>query len=246
MGRCAFTAILLLLVLLFAPSSVPQAAGASASGSDVDQNSPEALEAAYDQAMKATNWASAIADAQRLVAMTDSAAHLILLAEAQIASGANTDALATSDRALDASKKNKASEDEPESALRDEKARIYLIRGNALLRLRRDREAIDSYSRSAALASSPGAPLFNICVAYSDSGDPADALPACRKAAQADPSRADAWFQLGTLLYADAQTDANGKLLISAECRQALEKYLDLAPDGVHAAETRAMLEAAP
>jgi hypothetical protein len=50
---------------------------------------------------------------------------------------------------------------------------------------------------------------------------------------------------LGSFLFVDAKVDAQGKFVISAECRQALEKYLELAPDGPHAADVKAMLQMA-
>ena len=60
---------------------------------------------------------------------------------------------------------------------------------------------------------------------------------------QADPARANAWFVLGSDLFADAPIDANGKVAVTPETREALEKYLALAPDGPHAADVKAMLE---
>jgi hypothetical protein len=47
------------------------------------------------------------------------------------------------------------------------------------------------------------------------------------------------------MLFADAKIDAQGKVAISAECRQALDKYLELAPDGPHASDVKAMLQMA-
>jgi hypothetical protein len=40
-----------------------------------------------------------------------------------------------------------------------------------------------------------------------------------------------------------ASSDASGKFVISAETRQALQKYLELAPDGPHAADVKQMLD---
>jgi len=57
--------------------------------------------------------------------------------------------------------------------------------------------------------------------------------------------RADAWFVLGSVLYVSSPTDAKGNFVIAAETRQALEKYLELAPDGAHAADVKAMLDMA-
>jgi hypothetical protein len=39
--------------------------------------------------------------------------------------------------------------------------------------------------------------------------------------------------------------DAKGSVDVTAEARQALEKYLELAPDGPHAADVKAMLQMA-
>jgi tetratricopeptide (TPR) repeat protein len=216
---------------------MPQTAGGA------DQDTPETLRATYDQAMNAHDWASALTTSQKLVNLSPSAENLLLLSDAQFSSGANEAALATADRALDVVKKEKPSEDQADGGRKELRSEIFLARGDALLRLRRNKEAIDAYSRSAALASNPSVALFDICNAYANSGDPQDARPACRKAAQVDPTRADTWFLLGSLLYGDATVDAKGNLAITEECREALKKYLDLAPDGPHAADTKSMLQ---
>src|SRR5580692_4898852 len=65
---------------------------------------------------------------------------------------------------------------------------------------------------------------------------------ACPRRFRSDPARADTWFILGSVLFMDAKPDAQGKFVISAECRQALEKYIELAPDGsdrIRLAQTR-------
>jgi tetratricopeptide (TPR) repeat protein len=230
-------AALLGLALLFAGYSMPQTAGGA------DQNTPEALNATYDQAMRAKDWASALTAAQKLVNSNASTENLLLLADVQVSSGAGEAALATTDRALDAVKKEKFTEDPQDAERKELKSKIYLTRGDAFRQLRRNKEAIDTYNRAAPLASNPGLPLLDICVTYANSGDPQDAMPACRKAARADPMRADVWFLLGSLLYGDATVDGNGHLVLTEECREALKKYLDLAPDGSHAADTKSMLQ---
>jgi cytochrome c-type biogenesis protein CcmH/NrfG len=80
---------------------------------------------------------------------------------------------------------------------------------------------------------------------FYNTGDVNGAVTACRQSVQADPSRPDAWFVLGSALFADAKIDATGKVAITAETRQALEKYLELAPDGPHAADVKSMLQMA-
>jgi hypothetical protein len=48
---------------------------------------------------------------------------------------------------------------------------------------------------------------------------------------------------LGSVLFADAKANGHRNSAISPECRQALQKYLELAPDGPHAAGVKAMLQ---
>jgi len=239
MRQCLLIATILGLTLSFVRPCTAQAAGGA------DQNTPEALKAAYDQAMKARDWAGAVAAAQQLVDLRASAENLSSLANAQVSSGANADGLATTDRALEAVEKEKPAEGRPDAAWKDEKSKIYLTRGNAYLKLRRNPEAIDAYNQAAALASSPSVPIFNICATYANSGDTQNAEPACRRAVQVDPNRANAWFVLAALLFGEAKLDARGNFAITGECRQALQKYLELAPDGPHAADVKAMLQMA-
>ena len=47
------------------------------------------------------------------------------------------------------------------------------------------------------------------------------------------------------MLFGDAALDANGKIVISAEARHALDKYLELVPDGLHSPDVKQMLDAA-
>ena len=122
-------------------------------------------------------------------------------------------------------------------------SKIYVGRGNALLKLKRTPEAIDNYNHSAELSSNPGLAYFNVCAVLYNIGDTRNSATACRKCVQADPTRANAWFVLGSDLFADAPVSSAGKVTITVETRQALEKYLELAPDGPHAADVKAMLD---
>ena len=126
---------------------------------------------------------------------------------------------------------------------KDGLSQIYIGKGNALLRLKRNDEAIVAYNQSAELASNAGLAYFNVCAVLYNIGNTHDSAAACRKCVQADPSRANAWFVLGSDLFADLPVTAQGKVQASPETREALEKYLALAPDGPHAADTKAMLE---
>jgi tetratricopeptide (TPR) repeat protein len=231
---------ILLSALCFAGSALPQAAGGAA-----DQNTPAALKSAYDRAMQDKDWSGAVTAAQRLVALRASADNFLLLANAQIYSNSPEDALITYDRALAAAQQEKPPQSQPNIVWRDLVGKIAISKGNVYLKLHHNADAIAEYNKAAAIAPNPGLAYFNICALTYNSGDVDAATSSCRKALQADPTRADAWFVLGSLLYADSKLDAQGKFTLSAECRQALDKYLELAPTGPHAADVKAMLDMA-
>jgi len=225
------------LLLLFALPAAPQA-----SNSAGEQN-PEALTALYQQAVQAKEWPRALALAQQLVALKATSQNLKLLGSAQLYSGTTDTALATFEQALAAAEKEKPADDQAMVKWKDGLAQIYIGKGNALLKLKRNAEAIETYNQSAALASNAGLAYFNLCAVLYNLGNTQDSAAACRKCVQADPSRANAWFVLASDLFADAPVSSYGKVTASPETREALEKYLALAPDGPHAADTKAMLE---
>jgi tetratricopeptide (TPR) repeat protein len=205
-------------------------------------NTPESLTAAYNQAMEAKDWPQAVADAQQLAGLKATSLNLKLLGNAQLYSGSADEALTTYGQAIAAAEKEKPAEGQPLKEWKDGLAEIYIGKGNALLKLKRTAEAIELYNQAAGLASNAGKAYFNICAVYYNNGNTKDSAVACRKCVQADPSRANAWFILGSVLFADAPI-ANGKVIATSEMREALEKYLALAPDGPHAADVKAMLE---
>jgi hypothetical protein len=246
MHRTVFVAAAILLAFLLA---VPANAQAAQTGA---KNTPQALKATYDQAMQAKDWQAAIAAAQQLVDANATSANLFLLGNAQLyATTGQSDtgpmeaSLATYNRALAAAQQEKPAEGQPDQAWKDGIAKIYVGRGNALLKLKRTADAIDNYNRAAELSSTPGKAYFNICAVLYNTGDMANGPAACRKAAAADPTNTNAWFVLGSLLFANAPIDSNKKVAISGEGLEALKKYLELAPDGPHAADVKAMLDMA-
>jgi tetratricopeptide (TPR) repeat protein len=225
------------LPLVFVSPIAPQT-----SNSAGEQN-PEALTALYHQAIQAKDWPRAVTIAQELVAQKTTSLNLKLLANAQLYSGSADAALATYDHALAAAQQEKPAEGQPTTEWKDGLSQIYIGKGNALLRLKRNAEAVVAYNQSAELASNAGLAYFNVCAVLYNIGNTHDSAAACRKCVQADPTRANAWFVLGSDLFADLPVTAQGKAQASPETREALEKYLALAPDGPHAADVKAMLE---
>jgi tetratricopeptide (TPR) repeat protein len=226
----------LLLLLFVSPID------AQVSSSPGGQNS-ETLTADYNQAMQAKDWLHAVTTAQQLVAQKATSLNLKLLGNAQLYSGSAEAALATYDQAQAAAQQEKPATGQPLNEWKDGLAQIYIGKGNALLKLKRTTEAIEAYNQSAGLATNQGQAYFNLCAVLYNMGKTQDSAAACRKCVQADPTRANAWFVLGSDLFADLPVTAQGKVQASPETREALEKYLALAPDGPHAADVKAMLD---
>jgi tetratricopeptide (TPR) repeat protein len=227
-------ALLPLLIVSTIDAQVPSSAGAQSS---------DALTAVYNQAMQAKDWPRAVTIAQQLVAQQATSLNLKFLASAQLYSGSVDVALTTYEQAVAAAQQEKPAEGQPMTVWKDGLSQIYIGKGNALLKLKRNAEAIEAYNQSAELASNKGLAYFNLCAVLYNIGNTHDSAAACRKCVQADPTRANAWFVLGSDLFADLPVTAQGKVQASPETREALEKYLALAPDGPHAADTKAMLE---
>jgi tetratricopeptide (TPR) repeat protein len=186
------------------------------------EQNPEALTALYNQAMQAKEWPRAVAIAQQLVALKATSQSLNLLGNAQLYSGTADAALATYEQALAAAEKEKPAEGRLMSGWNDGLAKIYIGKGNALLKLGRTSEAIEIYNRAAERALNPARAYFNICAVLYNNGNTHDSAAACRKCLQADPSNANAWFILGSVLFADSPINAHRKVTSSPEMREAL------------------------
>jgi tetratricopeptide (TPR) repeat protein len=230
-----FFALFMFLSLVMSAHSIAQVPAA--------QNTPESLTAAYNQAMLAKEWPRAVATAQQLVGLKATSINLKYLGNAQLYSGLSNDALVTYNLAIAAAEVEKPTEGKPLKEWNDGLSQIYIGKGNALLKLKRTSEAIETYNLAAGLASSAGKAYFNVCAVFYNNGNTKDSAAACRKCVQADPTMANAWFVLASDLFADLPVTAQGKVQASSETREALEKYLALAPDGPHAADTKAMLD---
>ncbi len=123
---------------------------------------------------------------------------------------------------------------------------MFTSEGNAYLKQKRNDLAIEEYTKAAEISPNPGLAYFNICaVEYNTGNTTGAALAACDKAIAADPTRADAYFVKGSMLFSNGTVDAQGKYLLPPGTIEALEKYLQLAPSGAHAADVTAMLDMA-
>src|SRR5947209_3187118 len=85
---------------------------------------------------------------------------------------------------------------------------------------------------------------FNEGAILTNTGKTDDATTAFDKAIAADPAKPDPYFEKGRNLVAKATTDKSGKIVAAPGTEEALQKYLELDPEGKHAGEAKAMLEA--
>jgi len=239
MRRILLLSAVFLLPLYYALLAAGQNSGTAR------QDTSEPLKAAYDQAMHAKDWQAALAAAQKLVDLKPMAENLRLLGNAQANSGALQDALATYDRAISVAQQEKPTEGLPDSTWKDEKSKILVAKGNAYLRLKQNSDAIAAYTQAAPLAANPSVAYWNICATVYNTGEMKGAIAPCRQAVQSDPTNVNAWFVFGTVLFTTSPTDDKMNFLITDETRQALNKYLELAPDGPHADDVKAMLKMA-
>lgn len=85
---------------------------------------------------------------------------------------------------------------------------------------------------------------FNLATILTESGQAGAGRDEFKKATDADPNNADAWFQYGVALASAATVDAAGKMVAPPGSLEALRKYLALKPDGANAQQAREMITA--
>jgi tetratricopeptide (TPR) repeat protein len=115
--------------------------------------------------------------------------------------------------------------------------------GNAFLKVHKNKEAVAAFTKAAEMDPNPAIAYFNLCATQYNTGNVDGALAACDKAIAADPNKADAYFIKGSLLVGQGTMDKDNKIKVPAGTDVALKKYLELAPDGPHAADVKQMLE---
>ncbi|MBI4463580.1 MAG: tetratricopeptide repeat protein [Acidobacteria bacterium] len=83
---------------------------------------------------------------------------------------------------------------------------------------------------------------FNLGAMLVNTNHPKEASDAFRKAIEMDPKYADAYYQLGITLTGLASVDSSGKVTPVEGTVEALQKYLELAPNGPNAAAAKDLL----
>jgi tetratricopeptide (TPR) repeat protein len=204
------------------------------------------LIAQLNPALQAKDWATAEPILTKLIAMNPNRwDYQQALGNAQLGEGKFDEAVATYEKAIPIAENASKTDSKADPAkVKAGVSQMLTSEGNAYLKLKKNDKAIDAYTKAASMDPNPGTAYFNICATQYNSGNTQGALAACDKAIAADPTKADAYFIKGSLMVGDSKLDKDGKLQAPAGTSEALNKYLELAPDGPHANDVKAMLQA--
>jgi tetratricopeptide (TPR) repeat protein len=194
--------------------------------------------------MQAKNWAQAVVGFKQLIEMDPNQYDFYAsLGAAQLNLGQYEDALRTLDKGIELAQKPAGPRQDPAKA-KAALSQMLTNEGNCYLKLGKSDAAIARFEKAAALAPNPGMAYFNLCATQYNMGKMDAAVAACEKSIAADPTRADAYFIRGSALYGNGSLDKQNKFIVPPGTVEALNKYLELAPNGGHAADVKAMLEA--
>jgi tetratricopeptide (TPR) repeat protein len=195
-------------------------------------------------AMQVKNYQEAASGLMQLIQMEPNRYEFYAnLGAVQINLGKYEDALQTLDKGIQLARKVTAPKEDP-ARTKAALGQMLTNQGNAYIKLRRNTDAVAAFEKAAALDSNPGTAYFNLCATQYNMGNMDDAAAACNKSIAADPTKADAYFIKGSALYGNGKLDAQNKYIVPPGTIEALKKYLELAPEGGHAADVKAMLEA--
>ena len=115
---------------------------------------------------------------------------------------------------------------------------VYAKQGNA-------KDAADAYEQAAkAVPTNAGMYYFNEAATLYNAGKLPESEAAADKAIAADPKKAEAYYIKGQALITQATVDPKTqKITAPPGCVEAYQTYLELAPDGPHAADVKGILD---
>jgi tetratricopeptide (TPR) repeat protein len=200
-------------------------------------------------AVNAKDWQGAISPLQELIAADSTQWQFYsALGDAQLNLGQYDQALESYEKGVRAAESNTAVDAKNANTDPAKKkagvGKMLTNEGNVYLKLHKNNEAVAAYTKAAALDPNPATAYFNLCATLYNTGNMDGAVAACDKAISADPDKADAYFIRGSALYGNGKVEKDGKYTVPPGTVEALNKYLELAPNGSHAADVKAMLEA--
>lgn len=136
-------------------------------------------------------------------------------------------------------------EQKPES--KQNLAAYYNNYGGVLAKAGKSKEAIEKYKKAAGLnPENAGMYFFNLGAVLTNTHAPVDdRVEAFKKATEASPNNANAWYQLGLTLSEKMTMGKDGKVIAPPEMGEALNKYLQLEPNGRYAEGAKGLIQAA-
>jgi tetratricopeptide (TPR) repeat protein len=148
------------------------------------------------------------------------------------------DAVASYKKAVDANAASKKPNPETAAVADNQLGQAYGKQGDA-------KDASDAYEQAAkTLPANAGSYYYNEAATLYNAGKLDEAEAAADKAIAADPKRADAYYIKGQALIPKATVDPKTQKIVAPPgCVEAYQQYLELAPDGVHAADVKGILE---
>jgi tetratricopeptide (TPR) repeat protein len=125
-------------------------------------------------------------------------------------------------------------------------AGVYNQMGNLYGKQKKIPEATEALNKAAQLDPTMAAKAYyNMGANMVNTGSPDKASEFFKKATDADPNYAEAWYQYGSLQMMQGKIDPKtGAQTYPPETSTALKKYMELQPTGPHAQEAEAMLQA--
>jgi len=204
-----------------------------------------ALIAQLNPALQAKNWEAAEPLLRQLITMNpNNWEYQMALGNAQLNLNKLEESIATYEKAIplaEAAANSKDPKQNPDKA-KAAVGNMLTNEGAAYTKLKQPQKAVELYTKAAERDPNPGTAYFNLCATQYNTGNVQGALAACDKAIAADPNRADAYYIKGSLMLGDAKQDKDGKFVAPSGTAEALNKYLELAPDGPHANDVKQML----
>jgi tetratricopeptide (TPR) repeat protein len=196
-------------------------------------------------AMQARSWQAAETAFRQLVAIAPARwEYQEGLGAAQYNLGRYEDALACYEKAIPLAHRSAEPPNDNSAKAKAAVPQMLTVEGNIYLKLRKNSQAIDTYTKAAALSSNPAVAYFNLCATNYNTGNTEAALAACDKAIMADPTKADAYFIKGSVMLGNGAVDSKGKFAVPKGTVETLKKYLELQPNGAHASDVKEMLNA--
>jgi tetratricopeptide (TPR) repeat protein len=124
-------------------------------------------------------------------------------------------------------------------------ATAYNQLGQAYAKQGNVKDSADAYDQAAkAQPAQAGMYYFNEAATLYNAGKMEEAAAAADKAIAADPKKADAYYIKGQALIPKATVDPKTQKVVAPPgCVEAYQEYLELAPEGPHAADVKGILE---